>query len=146
MVENPAGAVGQQFMELGAAVVREVAKLTARQQRRVYFDEQQGAIVVQLPGAEELLLKPATVRRHDTSATSVNEWTGVRSEEEVPEDVKPQTVNPLGNYAVQISWEDGFNQVASFELLDSLRHLAVPRKAPVAASVGGVQATADFHL
>lgn len=36
------------------------------------------------------------------------------------EGIVPQSVNPLGNYAVQILWEDGFNQVASFDLLASL--------------------------
>jgi hypothetical protein len=33
------------------------------------------------------------------------------SAEEIPDTVVPQSINPLGNYAVQISWEDGFNQV-----------------------------------
>jgi len=28
----------------------------------------------------------------------------------VPEDVRPAGVQPLGNYAVQITWQDGFNQ------------------------------------
>jgi hypothetical protein len=32
--------------------------------------------VVQLPGEPELLLPPAVVRRNDTSASSINEWTG----------------------------------------------------------------------
>jgi hypothetical protein len=25
--------------------------------------------------------------------------------------VMPESINPLGNYAVQILWQDGFNQV-----------------------------------
>lgn len=32
-------------------------------------------------------------------------------DEDVAETVTPQAINPLGNYAVQVSWEDGFNQV-----------------------------------
>lgn len=38
----------------------------------------------------------------------------------IAEGIVPQAVNPLGNYAVQILWEDGFNQVASFDLLATL--------------------------
>lgn len=65
------------------------------------------------------LLDPAAVRRADTSARSVNEWTGERllRDEDIPDDVAPSSVQPLGNYAVQITWQDGFNQVAPFEVL-----------------------------
>lgn len=38
---------------------------------------------------------------------------GQRKREEVADDVRPISVNPLGNYAVQISWSDGFNQVGT---------------------------------
>ena len=30
--------------------------------------------------------------------------------DEAPSTMTPASVNPLGNYAVQIQWEDGFNQ------------------------------------
>jgi len=58
-------------------------------------------------------LDPATVRRHDTSAASINEWTGEKMlrDEDIPDDVEPTAVTPVGNYAVQITWQDGFNQV-----------------------------------
>lgn len=47
---------------------------------RVYYEEGQGAVAVQLAdGSAEFLLSPATLRRNDTSATSVNEWTGAAS-------------------------------------------------------------------
>jgi len=32
---------------------------------------------------------------------------------DIPEDVTPESINPLGNYAVQIQWQDGFNQVCT---------------------------------
>jgi hypothetical protein len=52
------------------------------------------------------------VRRHDTSARSINEWTGeALGAAEVPEGIKPLAVNAMGNYAAQIQWEDGFSQV-----------------------------------
>ncbi len=30
---------------------------------------------------------------------------------DIAEDIQPESVQPLGNYAVQITWQDGFNQV-----------------------------------
>lgn len=36
----------------------------------------QRLIRVQLPGCDAFYLTPATLRRNDTSARSVNEWTG----------------------------------------------------------------------
>jgi DUF971 family protein len=135
VVTKPAGPVGRAFGELGAAVVREIAKQRATRRNSVRFDSELSAFVVRLPGqgvgepgeaGEAFLLHPAVVRRADTSARSVNEWTGERTlrDEDIPEDVRPSDVQPLGNYAVQITWEDGFNQVAPFEVLSGLSRLS----------------------
>ncbi len=71
--------------------------------------------MVSLPdsGRPEFYLHPAVVRRNDTSAKSINEWTGekILNDADVADDVAPASVQPLGNYAVQISWQDGLNQV-----------------------------------
>lgn len=50
----------------------------------------------------EFYLDPATVRRADTSAASINEWTGERvsRDADVSDDIRPASVGPLGNYAV----------------------------------------------
>lgn len=63
--------------------------------------------------AQPIWLDPAEVRRNDTSAKSMNEWTGQQALDfaSIPDRIRPQAINPLGNYAVQITWEDGFNQV-----------------------------------
>ncbi|GLC43445.1 hypothetical protein PLESTB_001558000 [Pleodorina starrii] len=146
VVADPTCATSAAFMELGAAVVREVAKMGGRPVRQaVYYDQQQDLVAVQLPGEEEFLLPPVVVRENDTSATSIDEWTGQRKRDEVPQDARPTAINPLGNYAVQIAWSDGFNQVASYELLDELRRYAVPRRGPVAATLPGGLA-AEAHL
>ena len=59
-------------------------------------------------------LNPAYVRRNDTSAASINEWTGERTAAGGPvaDDIIPLGLQPVGNYAVLIMWEDGFNQVS----------------------------------
>lgn len=155
VVSDPTGVVATAFSDLGVAVVREVAKLRSLRRNSLRFDASLSAFVAQLPSGiapagvtapaaaaapaagaasggssatdgEAFLLHPAVVRRSDTSARSINEWTGERilRDEDVSEDVKPQDVQPLGNYAVQITWQDGFNQVAPFELLRSLPRLS----------------------
>ena len=76
------------------------------------YDESLHAFIVNL-GGPEFLLDPAVVRRNDTSAKSINEWTGVKmlQDSDIADDIRPESVAPLGNYAVQILWQDGFNQV-----------------------------------
>ncbi|KAK9862479.1 hypothetical protein WJX84_001126 [Apatococcus fuscideae] len=64
-------------MDLGAAVVREVAKLSMVGKASARYAEDCHAIALRLPDRPlELYLDPAVVRRNDTSAKSVNEWTG----------------------------------------------------------------------
>lgn len=124
MVSDPAGPVGSAFMELGATVVREVAKLSVTTRFGVTWDEQQQLFRVVLPPAaggstpeEPFFLEAALVRRNDTSARSINEWTGeALGAAEVPEGIKPLGVAPMGNYAAQIQWEDGFSQVGYNQL------------------------------
>ena len=62
---------------------------------------------------KEHQLDPAYVRRNDTSAASINEWTGEKLAAGglVSDDIIPAGLQPVGNYAVLIMWEDGFNQV-----------------------------------
>lgn len=52
---------------------------------------------------------------------------------------------PPLSHARQITWEDGFNQVAPFDVLAELEDQKVPDyDGGVALSVGGLQATAEI--
>jgi len=126
VIAEPMGEVAQQFMTLGAAVVQEIAKLKLKPRNSVRYDADRHAIVVDLEGYN-FLLDPANVRRNDTSAASIDEWTGERLSRSngISDDIKPDTIAPLGNYAVQILWQDGFNQVAPFDLLSTLEPLDI---------------------
>ncbi len=56
-------------------------------------------------------------------AVCVDEWTGEGrlSEASVPEDVHPLRIEPVGRYAIQISWSDGHDTgIYSFERLREL--------------------------
>lgn len=130
VLSQPSGVTARAFGEVGAAVVRESAKLKRAVKNAVRYDSELNAFVVKIPGDdEEFLLHPATVRRNDRSASSVDEWTGRQlvKPSDIPEGIKPESLQPLGNYAVQISWEDGFNQVAPFVQLTEMERLIPPR-------------------
>ena len=146
---DPAGPTAAAFQALGATVVQEVAKLRRATRDAVVYDAEIGAIRVKLPAQQgagagpagsgaaaadapaspaEFFLHPATVRRNDRSAASVDEFTGKQllRPESVPEGIAPSSITPIGNYAVQISWEDGFNQVAPYDQLASIERLVPP--------------------
>ena len=149
VAKEPTSETAQQYGELGATVVREVAKLARAPKNVVRYDAEFRALAVRLPneldGDGEFWLDPAVVRRNDTSALSINEWTGEKmlNDADIPDDVTPAAVNPLGNYAVQIGWEDGFNQVATYDLLATLERLegeALAKRGKGAVTVGGAVA------
>lgn len=142
VVESPTCQTAQAFLELGAAVVREVAKLRAVPKTAVRWDGELKVLAVRMPNStieEEFLLDPAVVRRNDTSAATINEWTGEKmvKDDAIPDNVEPANIQSLGNYAVQMTWQDGFNQVAPFELLDTLPRLTVEEARKRAEEIGG---------
>jgi hypothetical protein len=108
VVSDPAGPVASAFMELGAAVVREVAKMMmggtgGNPRNSVTYDEARDLVVVKLAGRDAFALRPRDVRAADTSAAAIDEWTGERiGAPAVPEGVKPTGISPVGNYAVQV--------------------------------------------
>ncbi|KAK6941551.1 Gamma-butyrobetaine hydroxylase-like, N-terminal [Dillenia turbinata] len=114
VVAKPQGEVAKTFQDLGVCVVRQCAKIRQQVSTAVTYDKSIKAIRVKVPDSEEeFLLHPATVRRNDRSAQSVDEWTGEQKLQyaDVPEDIEPEEIRPMGNYAVSITWPDGFNQV-----------------------------------
>ncbi len=65
----------------------------------------------------------AFLRRACRCAACVDEWTGAAllDPSQVPDDVRPVTVKPVGNYAIHISWSDGHESgIYSFEHLRRL--------------------------
>ena len=128
VVRDPTSDMARVLTEVGAAVVQEVARNSKQQRNRAAYSETYRAIVCDLPEEDaggEFFLDPAVVRENDTSAKSIEEWTGsaVVDADAFNEQVVPESLGTLGNYAMQISWSDGFNQVAPFEQLAGLPRL-----------------------
>ncbi|GAB4828358.1 hypothetical protein Ancab_035356 [Ancistrocladus abbreviatus] len=126
VVADPQGEVAKTFQNLGVCVVQQCAKIRQQVSTAVTYDKSIKAIKVKVPALdEEFLLHPATVRRNDRSAQSVDEWTGEQKLQytDVPEDIEPEDIRPMGNYAVQITWPDGFNQIAPYDQLQTIERL-----------------------
>ncbi|XP_047054360.1 fe-S cluster assembly factor HCF101, chloroplastic [Lolium rigidum] len=133
VVADPQGDVAKTFQNLGVCVVQQCAKIRQQVSTAVSYDRSIRAIRVKVPDSdEEFLLHPATVRRNDRSAQSVDEWTGEQKVQygDIPEDIEPEEIRPMGNYAVSITWPDGFSQIAPYDQLDMLERLVdVPHPA-----------------
>eukprot|EP00667_Euglena_gracilis_P006670 EG_transcript_6735 len=119
VLSQPDSPVSRVFSDLGVAVVQEVAKLRRLQSPEVEYDEANNVIVFRTSAAEAVRIPAYLVRRADRSAASINEWTGQLKvqPEDIPETVRPTAIQGVGNYAVQVSWDDGFTQISPFEQL-----------------------------
>lgn len=126
VVSDPVGDVAKIFSDIGVCVVQQCAKLRQQVATAVIYDKSIQAFRVKVPGSsEEFFLHPATVRRNDRSAQSIDEWTGEQRLKytDIPESIEPESVRPMGNYAVSISWPDGFIQVAPFDQLQNMERI-----------------------
>ncbi|KAL2534218.1 Fe-S cluster assembly factor [Abeliophyllum distichum] len=126
VVADPQGEIASTFQELGICVVQQCAKICQQVSTAVAYDKGMKAIRVKVPDSdEEFYLHPATVRRNDRSAKSVDEWTGEQKLQyaDVPEDIEPEEIRPMGNYAVSITWADGFSQIAPYDQLQTMERL-----------------------
>ncbi|XP_078438638.1 ATP binding protein [Wolffia australiana] len=126
VVSNPVGEVSRIFQDLGVCVVQQCAKIRQIVSTAVSYDRSLKAIRVKVPNTkEEFLLHPATVRRNDRSAQSIDEWTGEQKLQygDIPENIEPVEIRPMGNYAVSITWPDGFSQIAPYDQLQTMERL-----------------------
>ncbi|XP_040375541.1 fe-S cluster assembly factor HCF101, chloroplastic-like [Rosa chinensis] len=79
VVADPLGEVSRTFQELGICVVQQCAKIRQQVSAAVTYDKSIKAIRVRVPDSDdEFLLHPATVRRNDRSAQSVESGIVVR--------------------------------------------------------------------
>ncbi|MBI4605174.1 MAG: DUF971 domain-containing protein [Planctomycetes bacterium] len=65
----------------------------------------------------------AYLRRACRCASCVDEWTGAQilKAEQVPEDVRPVRIDPVGRYAVHFTWSDGHTSgIYSFDHLRAI--------------------------
>lgn len=112
VVANPDTLLSAEYQALASAVVQEVSKIQFGGLRvpAVNFDSETGYITVQMPKSEQTQqVWPATLRRECRCALCVDEMTGEQKLDpsDVPEDVRPVKMAPVGNYALDVAWSDG---------------------------------------
>ncbi|KAG4126592.1 hypothetical protein ERO13_D10G166101v2 [Gossypium hirsutum] len=51
---------------------------------------------------------------------------------DIPEDIEPEEIRPMGNHAMSIRWPDGFSQIAPYDQLQMIERLVdVPQPTAV---------------
>ena len=70
---------------------------------------QDGRLRVVWPGGREARIPFKKLRDSCPCAECVEEWTGRKMIDPatIPDDIRPLSITPIGNYAIQISWSDG---------------------------------------
>jgi hypothetical protein len=61
---------------------------------------------------------------------------------DVSENIEPESIRPMGNYAVAINWPDGFSQIAPYDQLQALERLV---DVPEPGTSLGMETSEDAH-
>jgi len=122
VVEKPDSPISEKYRELADMVIQEISKtlFSDAPKPEVKFEAGKGIVFsVDGVGGE---LSTADLRRGCRCAACVNEMTGekVLRDDEVSEDVNPDQISPMGNYAVSINWSDGHGSIYPYEMLKEL--------------------------
>jgi len=122
--DQPDHPVAARFREIADAVTREIQAIqtgaTAAPQVRFVIGR---GVVVTWPDGHEQDIEPATLRRNCRCAHCVEEMSGrpLLDPASVSEDIYPADIQPMGNYAVAVSWSDGHtSSIYPYEQLKKL--------------------------
>lgn len=127
-----AGDAGRPFMQLyptsepatimtdfAAEVVREISRLRSGliDLPKVTYEPDTG--IVFLHNKIQYQLKPTTLRILCQSALSVDELTGEQliTENDLPDDLRPLSMTPVGNYAIGIQWSDNHSSLIPYRMI-----------------------------
>lgn len=128
IVSNPESGTSALFYRLAEAVVEEINALgqSSKQRPTVSYHPSSG-IELQLGDQRHGYIVPATLRRTCRCATCVEEFSGKQllRPEDVPENVYPVRMQPMGNYAIAIQWSDGHtSSIYPYDMLKEMAGLA----------------------
>lgn len=104
-----AGASIEAFQELADQLHREVGKRRMQGDERPVVSVEPGRVCVTWPDASETRIANKVLRVSCQCALCVNEFSGqpILDAATIPESISVEGVQPLGNYAVAITWSDG---------------------------------------
>lgn len=121
VLESPEAAASKDYFNLADVVVREISKLLYSETPKPEVRYVSGEGILFNMDEDERIISPAVLRRHCRCAQCVSEMSGekVLCDEDIPEDIIPEQISPMGNYAVTVSWSDGHGSIYPFEALKS---------------------------
>jgi len=119
VAEKPDSEIAGCYRDLADAVIREISKLLFSDAEKPQVSFAPGKGVVFTADGQEKVFAPAELRRGCRCAQCVNEMTGEKMlrDSDVGEDIVPEQISPMGNYAVTVSWSDGHSSIYPFESL-----------------------------
>jgi Mrp family chromosome partitioning ATPase/DUF971 family protein len=110
VLAHPTSDLKHRYENIAGAVVREIERLenNAIFKPAVRYEAGRGILVATREG-DERVVDPADLRRRCGCASCKDEYTGeqILNPEDVPDDVFPEEIEAMGNYAVAIRWSDG---------------------------------------
>ena len=127
VMEYPESEQARVYTELAGTVAREVVKVQYANERNrptvAYNSEKhQLEICIGDENEEGDVLPPAELRRDCKCAACVEEFSGrqILKPEDIPDSVKPISMNPTGNYALSVDWSDGHKSLYPYKQVRSL--------------------------
>jgi Mrp family chromosome partitioning ATPase/DUF971 family protein len=110
VLDEPQGEAAKVYEELCDQLVGEITRIQygTTAPPKLYFDAESG-IVISFPDGREYALDPVDLRLECRGAHSRQEFTGepLIAREDLPDDLYPKSIGPVGNYALQVLWSEG---------------------------------------
>ncbi len=119
VVAAPDSPVSKQFAALSETVVREISKVMfGGQEKPTVVYEKETGIVFREKGAVSVTVSPYTLRLACRCAYCIDEMSGQKTldPDTVTRDVVPESIEPMGNYAIRVAWSDGHSSIFPYKI------------------------------
>ena len=126
VARNPESPTSQTYLAIAkrlAAAVSVVKHESGSSLKPKEISEGEGKLRIEWADGHDSRYPFELLRNHCPCAVCVDEWTGKRKNLILllPSDFRPLGINPVGTYAIQVSWSDGHNTgIFDFRYLRSL--------------------------
>jgi len=111
VVDMPEHDVSKLYLKFAKELLKEVEVLKKQSPPQFQFIENKG--IQMLQNNEVTIISPKTLRENCICAHCVDDVSGQKKLDPatISEDIKPEVMNPVGNYALGISWSDGHSSL-----------------------------------
>ena len=124
VVAEPNNENSKKLEQLAEAVVHEIDAISSGNSKmpKIGYNPKDG-VIIHYDGEEPFFIDAKTLRLDCRSALTRDEFTGEMkvTEQDVPDDIHPFSMNPVGNYALVVNWSDGAASLYPYKQLDKFR-------------------------